>query len=139
MSAPQYRSISGDLMIRRLALVLLAAAAFMFSSPAAHAAENGWFGFALAIDAEGILNPKLRSIKIEKVFPASPAAKAGLAEGDMIVEIEGIAVAGAKADILKAAMQKSVGETLRLKIKRGTDAAQNVSLIAGPQPPKLTL
>jgi hypothetical protein len=74
-------------MIRRLALVLLAAAAFMFSSPAAHAAENGWFGFALAIDAEGILNPKLRSIKIEKVFPASPAAKAGLAEGDMIVEL----------------------------------------------------
>jgi len=103
MRAPQYTgSISGDLMIRRLALALLAAA-FMFSSPASH------------------------------------AAKAGLAVGDMIVEIEGIAVAGAKADALKAAVQKSVGESLRLKIKRGTDASQDVSLIAGPQPPKLTV
>jgi hypothetical protein len=41
----------------------------------------------------------------------------------------------AKADTLKAAMQKSVGDTLRLKIKRGTEASQDVSLIAGPQPP----
>lgn len=126
-------------MIRRSALVLLAAAALLFSPLASHAAENGWFGFALAIDAEGILNPKLRSIKIEKVFPGSPAAKAGLAVGDMIVEIEGIAVAGTKAATLKAAIQKPVGETLRLKIKRGSDATLDVAVIAGPQPPKLTV
>jgi C-terminal processing protease CtpA/Prc len=122
-------------MNRRSRLMLLAAAALLFSPLASHAAENGWFGFALAIDAEGILNPKLRSIKIEKVLPASPAAKAGLSAGDMIVEIEGIVVEGAKADTLKAAMQKSAGETLRLKIKRGADASQDVSLIAGPKPP----
>jgi hypothetical protein len=53
----------------------------------------------------------------------------------MIVEIEGIVVEGAKADSLKAAMQKSVGETLRLKIKRGADAAQDVALVAAPKPP----
>jgi S1-C subfamily serine protease len=94
--------------------MLLAAAALLFSPLASHAAENGWFGFAL---------------------PASPAAKAGLSAGDMIVEIEGIVVEGAKADTLKAAMQKSAGETLRLKIKRGADASQDVSLIAGPKPP----
>jgi len=52
----------------------------------------------------------------------------------MILEIEGIPVDGAKADTLKAAMQKSVGETLRLKIKRGADASQDISLIAGPKP-----
>jgi C-terminal processing protease CtpA/Prc len=113
---------------------LLVAAALLFSPLGSHAAEKGWFGFALAIDADGILNPKLRSIKIDKIFPASPAAKAGLSAGDMIVEIEGIAVEGAKADALKAAMQKSVGETLRIKIKRGADAPQDVSLIAGPKP-----
>jgi C-terminal processing protease CtpA/Prc len=123
-----------DLMNRRSRLILLVAAALLFSPLGLHAAEKGWFGFALAIDADGILNPKLRSIKIDKIFPASPAAKAGLSAGDMIVEIEGIAVEGAKADTLKAAMQKSVGETLRLKIKRGTDAAQDVSLIARPKP-----
>jgi C-terminal processing protease CtpA/Prc len=121
-------------MNRRSRLIILAAA-LLFSPLASHAAEMGWFGFALVIDADGILNPKLRSIKIDKVFPASPAAKAGLSAGDRIVEIEGVLVEGAKADTLKAAMQKSVGETLRLKIKRGTDASQDVSLVAGPKPP----
>jgi C-terminal processing protease CtpA/Prc len=89
----------------------------------------------LNIDAEGFsLNPKLRSIKIDKIFSTSPAAKAGLAFGDMIVEIEGIAVEGAKADTLKAAIQKSVGETLRLKIKHGADPSRDVSLIAASKP-----
>jgi predicted metalloprotease with PDZ domain len=121
-------------MNRRSQLILIAAAALLFSPLGAHAAEKGWFGFALAIDADGILNPRLRSIKIDKIFPASPAANAGLSAGDMIVEIEGI-VEGAKADVLKTAMQKSVGETLRLKIKHGTDASQDVSLIAASKPP----
>jgi C-terminal processing protease CtpA/Prc len=115
--------------------MMLAAAMLLFSPVASQAAEKGWFGFALAIDADGILNPKLRSIKIEKIFPASPAANAGLSAGDVIVEIEGIVVEGARADTLKTAMQKSVGETLRLKIKHGAGASQDVSLIAAPKPP----
>lgn len=123
-------------MNHRSRLMLLAAAAVLLFSPLAlQAAEKGWFGVALTIDADGILNPKLRSIKIHKIFPASPAANAGLSAGDMIVEIEGIGVAGATADTLKTAMQKSVGETLRLKIKHGADASRDVSLIAAPKPP----
>ena len=129
------RSTDTHFMNRRSRLVLLAAAVLLFSPLGSHAAEKGWFGFALAIDADGILNPRLRSIKIDKIFPASPAANAGLSTGDMIVEIEGIAVEGAKADALKTAMQKSVGETLRLKVKHGADASQEVSLIAAPKPP----
>ena len=122
-------------MSRQFLAVLLAAAALSMAPLSLHAAEKGWFGFALNIDAEGFsLNPKLRSIKIDKIFPASPAAKAGLASGDMILEIEGIAVEGAKADTLKAAIQKSVGETLRLKIKHGADASHDISLIAAPKP-----
>jgi C-terminal processing protease CtpA/Prc len=118
----------------RSPLVLLAVAALLLSALALHAADKGWFGFALNIDADGIINPRLRSIKIDKVFPASPAAKAELAAGDVIVEIEGITVEGAKADSLKAAMQKSAGETLRLKIKRGTDAPREVALVAASKP-----
>jgi C-terminal processing protease CtpA/Prc len=119
---------------RQFLAVLLAAAALSIA-PSLHAAEKGWFGFALNIDAEGLsLNPKLRSIRIDQIFPASPAAKAGLASGDMILEIEGIAVEGAKADTLKAAIQKSAGETLRLKVKHGADAPRDVSLIAAPKP-----
>jgi len=120
---------------RQILAVLLAAAALSVAPTSLHAAEKGWFGFALNIDAEGLsLNPRLRSIKIEKIFPASPAATAGLASGDMILEIEGITVEGAKADTLKAAIQKSVRETLRLKIKHGADAPHDISLIAAPKP-----
>jgi C-terminal processing protease CtpA/Prc len=118
----------------RSPLVLLAIAALLLPALALRAADKGWFGFALNIDADGILNPRLRSIKIDKVFPASPAANAELAAGDVIVEIEGITVAGAKADSFKAAMQKSAGETLRLKIKRGAAAPRDVALVAAPKP-----
>ena len=122
-------------MSRQILAVLLAAAALSVAPTSLHAAEKGWFGFALNIDAEGLsLNPRLRSITIEKIFPASPAANAGLASGDMILEIEGITVEGAKADTLKAAIQKSAGETLRLKIKHGADAPHDISLIAAPKP-----
>jgi C-terminal processing protease CtpA/Prc len=122
-------------MSRQFPAIVLAAVALSMAPLSLRAADKGWFGFALNIDAEGVsLNPKLRSIKIDKIFPVSPAAKAGLAPGDMIVEIEGIPVEGAKADTLKAAIQKSVGETLRLKIKHGADASHDVSLIAASKP-----
>lgn len=121
-------------MNRRSGLILLAAAALIFWPLTAPAAEKGWFGFALAIDADGILNPKLRSLTIDKILPASPAARAGLSAGDMVVEVEGIIVEGAKADTLKTAMQKSVGETLRLKIKRAAEAPRDISLVAARKP-----
>jgi hypothetical protein len=62
-------------MNRRSQLNLIAVAALFFAPLASHAAENGWFGFILNIDADGILNPKLRSIKIERIIPASPAVR----------------------------------------------------------------
>jgi hypothetical protein len=63
-------------MNHRSRLMFLAAAATLLFSPLAlRAAEKGWFGFALTIDADGILNPKSRTIKIDKVFQASPARK----------------------------------------------------------------
>jgi hypothetical protein len=65
-------------MNRRSRLMLLAAAVLLLSPLASQAAEKGWFGYALAIDADGILNPRLRSIRIDKIFPASPAANASL-------------------------------------------------------------
>jgi hypothetical protein len=61
---------------------------------------------------------------------ASQAAEKGWFGFAMAID-----VAGATADGLKTAMQKSVGETLRLKIKHGADASRDVSLIAAPKPP----
>ena len=59
---------------------------------------------------------------------------AEFAPGDTVLEVQGILVAGAKADVLKAAMQKAVGETLRVKIQRGAEIRE-VSLIAVNKPP----
>jgi len=113
---------------------MLTVAALVALSATLWAAEAGWFGLGLSVDADGALSPTLRSITIAKVLPSSPAARAGLAPGDTVLEVQGILVAGAKADVLKAAMQKAVGETLRVKIQRGAEIRE-VSLIAVNKPP----
>ena len=99
------------------------------------AKEKGWFGFAVSVDVEGFsLNPTLRTAKIESVVPSSPADSAGLLAGDLIVEAQGVTVAGAKAEALKAAVQRAVGETLQLTIKRDSSAPWVVALTAVANP-----
>jgi C-terminal processing protease CtpA/Prc len=100
----------------------------------AQPAGSRWFGLKLRVDADGIFNPKVRSITVEKVFPASPAEKAGLAAGDLIIEVQGRIVAGAKASDLKPALQGSVGASLRLKVKHASAEPHEVTLIAEPKP-----
>ena len=117
----------------RAALIL--AAVFLFSAVAL-GAEKGWFGLGVSVDlAAGLsLNPTLRTITVQKVFASSPAAAAGMFPGDTVVEVEGIVVAGARADTIKAAMQKFVGQTLHLKIRRSTADTREASMLAVPKP-----
>ena len=103
-------------------------------SPIAHAAGDAWYGMKLNVEADGILHPVVHSIKVGKVWPESPAARAGLAVGDVMVEIEGLKVDGAKADELKKAMNKKVGETLRLKIQHDGKALRDCTLTAARKP-----
>jgi C-terminal processing protease CtpA/Prc len=123
-------------MLSRLhVFVFIIGIAAVFCTPGWAAGERGWFGFAVSVDAEALsFNPTLRSVKIEKVVPSSPAALAGLAANDDVLEVQGILVAGAKADVLMAAMQKSVGEILTLKIKRDAAETHEVSLTSAPKP-----
>ena len=122
-------------MNRRIAAALVLAFAATLS-PAVNAAdENGWFGLAFSVETEGFaFNPTIQSVKIEKVAPSSPAAGAGLVAGDVVVAIQGIAISGAKADHLKAAMKKSIGETLRFRVKRGSAEPFEVPLVAIARP-----
>ncbi|RBD95611.1 serine protease, partial [Xanthomonas oryzae pv. oryzae] len=65
------------------------------------------------MESEGFsLNPTLTSVTIDSVKPAAATATAGLQVGDAIVSAQGIAVAGSKADVLKQAFNRKVGETL---------------------------
>ena len=83
----------------RAALIL--AAVFSLSAVAL-GAEKGWFGLGVSVDVAGLsLNPTLRTITVQRVFASSPAASAGIVPGDTLVEVEGIVVDGAKADLIK--------------------------------------
>ena len=122
-------------MNRRAALKFLGPGLACFPALARSIKEKGWFGFAVSVDVEGFsLNPTLRTAKIESVVPSSPANIAGLLVGDLIVEAQGVTVAGAKAEALKAAVQRAVGETLQLTIKRGSSAPWVVVLTAVATP-----
>ncbi len=121
-------------------MIRIATVAFLFTlfavGPVAHAAGDAWYGLKLNVEADGVLHPIVHSIKVEKVWPASPAAQAGLAVGDVVVEIQGLKVDGAKADELKKAMSKKVGETLRLKVKHDGNELRDCTLTAAQKPEK---
>lgn len=114
----------------------LAALATLLAAPALQAAdERGHLGFAVSVDGDGpIWNPVLKTAKVAKVTPTSPAASAGLVPGDLIVEVDGRVVAGAKARELEPLMKKKPGERLVLKVQRANGAVQDLVLVAAAPP-----
>jgi C-terminal processing protease CtpA/Prc len=101
--------------------------------PAA-ADAKGWFGFAAKVDVDGFISPTLRSIKIASVVTGSPAQVHGLATGDEIIEVEGVAVAGCKARELQPLMEKKIGETLHLRVKHASGETYSADLVAAIRP-----
>jgi C-terminal processing protease CtpA/Prc len=115
---------------------VLGALVLLGSGAPVRAADPGWFGLAVSADVEEHSpGPTLRSLSVRETAPGSPAARAGLAAGDVILEIQGVEVAGMTTDALKAAMQRSVGETLHLKIRHGATDTREVAMTAAPRPP----
>jgi C-terminal processing protease CtpA/Prc len=120
--------------LRAVAVIVLALLVLSFA-PARGEDAKGFFGLAVAIDGEGFfLNPTLRSVTVQKVEPKSPAAGAGIAPGDQIVEVEGRTVAGTKAKELQPLMQKKVGQALHLVLKRPNGGTFKATLIAIAKP-----
>jgi len=98
------------------------------------AAEKGWFGFGLKVAADGFFNPTVNSITVESIAPNSPAAEQHIAVGDQIIQVENTEVSGRKASELKPLMQKHVGETIHLRLKRPTGETYAVTLTAAKPP-----
>ena len=93
--------------------------------------ERGFLGFSVEIDGEGfVLNPTLKSATIVSVAAPSPAASAGIAPKDRIVEVEGHPVVGAKGRDLQPLLKKAPGQSLKLKLKRPTGEEYVVTLVA---------
>ena len=99
---------------------------------AAHAeGQAGVFGFGVSIDGEGFfLNPTLKTVTIKNLPPGLPAALAGIAAGDQLVEVEGRAVAGEKAKELEPLLKKDAGQTLTLRLKRQSGEFYSVTMVA---------
>lgn len=118
--------------VKRLLLFVLLLSAW---TQHVHAGEKGWFGFGVTVKVEGFfLNPNLTSVTVDVVQPRSPAAEKAIAVGDEVLQLEGTDVPGAKALKLRSMMQKEVGQTLHLKLKRPNGETYSVALVAAKSP-----
>ena len=98
-----------------------------------------WTGLRLVtVDAELVRRdslPVARGVVIERVFPGSPGAQAGLRGGDLIVAVSGLAVA-AREDVTSALYSVPAGSPVSLELRRG-EQRLTVSLRPERPPPGL--
>jgi C-terminal processing protease CtpA/Prc len=120
--------------MRRRAWVIAACSLVGFAFGAIAEEVPGSFGFTVEVDGEGFfLNPTLKSLTVTAVAASSPAAKAGVAPKDQIVEAEGRSVVGAKAKDLESLLKKQAGQSLRLRLRRPNGEEYSVTLVAVPK------
>lgn len=67
--------------------------------------------------------PEVNGVVVVRVLPNTPAERAGLRRGDVITEIDGLAVT--TADQLQQLVEESqVGQALKAQVQRGNQARQ---------------
>ncbi|MDP7020291.1 MAG: PDZ domain-containing protein [Pirellulaceae bacterium] len=77
-----------------------------------------------------------RQCVVASVIPNSPAHKAGISSGDIILAIDGAAVAGGEK-LVTMLLGKAAGETISISLRRGEEKTEiDVQLVAHPQPRK---
>lgn len=69
------------------------------------------------------------SVVVRKVYPGSPAEKAGIKPGDAIESVKNVAVDDAR-DLARALAKAGVGQKLKVKVKRG-DASEELTIELG--------
>jgi C-terminal processing protease CtpA/Prc len=98
-------------------------------------APRGWLGIRVDFRAEGASpDARLTAATILEVMPGSPAARAGLRVGDHLEAVDGLSVAGARAHSLAPALEKRVGEAVRLYLVHRDGEPYAVVLVAAENP-----
>jgi len=109
--------------------VVICLFAMSFSS---FASEKVLLGFGTQVVMSGYLPPRLKRVTAAQILRDSPADKAGLSDGDVIVEANGKAIEGASAwDMARQLRSIKAGEHLRLKVERGNKELVNIDIVAG--------
>jgi S1-C subfamily serine protease len=119
--------------------VIACTAALSLTHALARPAPEGWYGIEAieAIPKKGSLsplNPVVESIKLTQITPGSPAAQKGLAVGDWVMEIDGVVIGGRKVKELQPLIQKSVGQSMRLRLKKPNGKSYTVVLVGVARP-----
>lgn len=101
-------------------------------------APKGFIGMQLDGKADpgsglNFINPTLMSGWVKYIVPKSPADGHNIAVGDIVLEIDGMPVAGCKLSALKAKLTVEAGQTVHLKLKRANGEIYTADLIAIPK------
>lgn len=120
----------------RLLLVHLCLLMLISTAPAAELGRRSLLGIALSPIPESLRaqDPRFRDegIRVDRVFPHSSAAQAGLVAGDILLKVDSKALRST-ADIAPIIRAKRVGEKLKLSLVRnGESIEQDVSLVGLP-------
>ncbi len=96
------------------------------------ATEKGELGFGLNVKLGGSSLFKLivAWASIKSIALNSPADGHGIAIGDLLMEVDGLAVPGCKGSDLKAKLTVAPGRTVRLKFKRNSGEIYAVEITA---------
>jgi S1-C subfamily serine protease len=101
----------------------------------AWAGEHGYIGFGLDVGTKGFfLSPEITSLKIASVGPGTPAERAGIRAGDVVLKVEDMLVAGAKALALKSRATREPGQVLHLQLRHADGQVYDVSMVAVKHP-----
>lgn len=118
--------------MKHLSSVFYALILFGLLAPATALAKPR-LGFGIAVATDGFFSTTLSEVKVASVQAGSPAEVAGLKPGDLIVEMNGMAIKGASGPVMKKTLEGvKAGEHLLLKVQRGGNDMLVLDIVAGP-------
>ena len=118
--------------MKHLSAVIYALVLFALLVPATALAKSR-LGFGIAVATDGFFSTTLAEVKVASVQVGSPSERAGLKVGDLIVEMNGIAIKGASGPAMKKMLGGiKAGEHLLLKVQRGGNGILAIDIVAGP-------
>lgn len=92
---------------------------------------EGKIGIAAGVSVDGFFSPEITEFKIDNVESGSPAEKAGIKIGQLVIELDGCKIPGCPADKAKKLMVKETGEILPLLVKNVDGSEVLLKILVG--------